>query len=101
PAPAADAPDAPAAPSARLSRSRLRLHADRRLPHDIRVHELSNDLADWIADDLVAPGLLDAAGFEDAFVGVVRDVDPGWTTFYRNTLPALRARGQPGGTHAG
>ena len=63
--------------------------------------ELSNDLADWIADDLVAPGLLDPAGFEDAFVGVVRDVDPGWTTFYRNTLAALRGGGEPGGTNAG
>ena len=90
PAPAADAP----APSARRTRSRLQLDADGRVRHDIRPHELSNDLADWIADDLVVPGLLDPAGFEDAFVGVVRDVDPGWTAFYRNTLAALRDGGR-------
>jgi len=100
PAPAAPAPAAPA-PSARLSRPRLRLDADGRVRHDISPDELSNDLADWIADDLVAPGLLDAAGFEELFVGVVRDVDPGWTTFYRNTLAALRDGGEPGGTNAG
>ena len=82
-------------------RPRLTIDAEGRVRHDIRVDQLSNDLADWIADDLVAPGLLDPAGFEDAFVGVVRDVDPGWTTFYRNTLDALRDGGEPGGTNAG
>ena len=30
-----------------------------------------------------------------------RDVDPGWTAFYRNTLAALRDGGEPGGTNAG
>jgi SAM-dependent methyltransferase len=86
--------------------ARLWLDADGRVRHDIQVHELSNDLAGWIADDLVAPGLLDPADFEDAFVGVVQDLDPGWTAFYRNTLAAL-ADGPgpdgaaPGGTNAG
>ena len=81
-------------------RPRLTIGADGRVRHDIRIDELSNDLAGWIADDLVAPGLLDPAGFEDAFVGVVQDLDPGWTTFYRNTLTALGAGGAPGGTNA-
>ena len=69
--------------------------------HDIRPHELSNDLADWIADDLVVPGDLDPAAFEETFVAVVRDVDPDWTIFYRNTLAALATGGVPGGTNAG
>ena len=56
--------------------TRLSLDDDGRVRHDIRRDELSNDLAGWIADDLVAPGLLDPAGFEDAFVGVVQAVDP-------------------------
>jgi SAM-dependent methyltransferase len=86
------------APSAR---PRLTLGADGRVHHRITPAELSNDLAGWIADDLVAPGLLDPAGFEDAFVGVVHDVDPCWTTFYRNTLAALVSGGEPGGTNAG
>ena len=82
-------------------RPRLRLDAGGRISHDIGIDELSNDLAGWLADDLVVPGLLDPAGFEDAFVGVVQDVDPGWTAFYRNTLAALRDGGAPGGTNAG
>jgi len=86
-------------------RARLRIGAGGRIDHDIRPHELSNDLAGWIADDLVAPGLLDPARFEEAFVGVVHDVDPGWTAFYRNTLAALRSAampaGPPSGTNAG
>jgi len=83
------------------ARARLRIGAGGRIDHDIRPHELSNDLAGWIADDLVVPGLLDPAGFEDAFVGVVCEVDPGWTAFYGNTLGALRDGGTPGGTNAG
>jgi SAM-dependent methyltransferase len=63
--------------------------------------QISNDLAGWIADDLVAPGLLDPAAFEETFVAVVRDVDPDWTAFYANTLAALLAGGAPGGTNAG
>ena len=110
PASAADGPNAAFgasnAPNAAFGRStcagaRLWIDADGRVRHDIRPDELSNDLAGWLADDLVAPGLLDPAGFEDAFVGVVQDVDPGWTAFYRNTLAALRAGGAPGGTNAG
>lgn len=61
---------------------------------------ISNDLAGWLAD-LVADGRLDPAAFEEAFVAVVRDVDPGWTAFYRNTLAALATGGVPGGTNAG
>jgi SAM-dependent methyltransferase len=38
---------------------------------------------------------------EETFVAVVRDVDPGWTAFYRNTLTALATGGEPGGTNAG
>ncbi len=88
-------------------RPRLWRDPDGRVRHDIGVAELSNDLAGWIAADLVAPGLLDPAAFEETFVAVVREVDPGWTAFYRATLAALAAgpRGPggaaPGGTNAG
>jgi len=85
----------------RSARPRLRLDADGRVEHDIRPAELSNDLAGWIADDLVAPGHLDPAAFEETFVAVVQDVDPGWTVFYRNTLAALATGGAHGGTNAG
>jgi SAM-dependent methyltransferase len=85
----------------RSARPRLRLDADGRVRHDIRPAELTNDLAGWIADDLVAPGHLDPAAFEETFVAVVRDVDPGWTLFYRNTLAALATGGVHGGTNAG
>jgi hypothetical protein len=85
----------------RSARPRLRLDADGRVVHDIRPAELTNDLAGWIADDLVAPGHLDPAAFEDTFVAVVQDVDPGWTVFYRNTLAALATAGAHGGTNAG
>lgn len=54
-----------------------------------------------IVDDLVGAGLLDPAAFEETFVAVVEDVDPGWTAFYRNTLAALARGGEPGGTNAG
>jgi SAM-dependent methyltransferase len=92
--------DVPNAAFARSRRSRLWL-ADGRVRHDLTPAELSNDLAGWIADDLVAPGLLDPAAFEETFVAVVREVDPGWTSFYRNTLGALADGGEPGGTNAG
>lgn len=71
-----------------------------RVRHRVTPAELSNDLAGWLAA-LVAAGELDAARFEEAFVAVVRDVDPGWTAFYRNTLAALADGGTPGGTNAG
>jgi SAM-dependent methyltransferase len=80
---------------------RLSLAPDGRLRHRIGAHEISNDLAGWIADDLVAPGLIEPAAFERTFVSVVRSVDPGWTAFYRNTLAELAAGGAPGGTNAG
>ena len=83
------------------ARPRLTVDADGRVGHDIRADELSNDLAGWIADDLVVPGLLDPATFEEAFVAVVQDVDPAWTAFYGNTLRALASGGEPGGTNAG
>ncbi len=73
--------------------------------HRIGLDEISNDLAGWIADDLVAPGLLAPEGFESTFVAIVASLtaDPlaGWTAFYRNTLTALAAGGHPGGTNAG
>ena len=97
---AADSSRIPAGRSARPAR-RLRLDAAGRVRHAIRPAELSNDLAGWIADDLVVPGLLDPAAFEEAFVAVVQDVDPAWTAFYRNTLRALASGGEPGGTNAG
>ena len=81
--------------------TRLSLAPDGGLRHRIGRHEISNDLAGWIADDLVAPGLMDPAAFESTFVSVVRSVDPGWTAFYRNTLDELAAGGAPGGTNAG
>jgi len=100
-----DLPNAAFAPSLRRAGARLWIDVAGRVRHDIRADELSNDLAGWIADDLVAPGLLDPARFEEAFVGVVHDVDPGWTAFYRNTLAALRSAaipaGPPSGTNAG
>ncbi len=80
---------------------RLTLAPDGRVRHRIGRHEISNDLAGWVADDLVAPGLIAPAAFERTFVSVVASVDPGWTAFYGNTLTALAAGGDPGGTNAG
>jgi SAM-dependent methyltransferase len=84
---------------------RLSLDRGGRLRHRIGLDEISNDLAGWIADDLVAPGLLDPAAFEPTFVAVVESIatDRGaaWTAFYRNTLAELAAGGAPGGTNAG
>jgi len=77
---------------------RLTLDADGLVRHGIGPAELSNDLAGWIADDLVTPGLLDPARFEDTFVEVVGGA---WEDFYRNTLRELAAGGAPGGTNAG
>jgi SAM-dependent methyltransferase len=59
---------------------------------------VSNDLAGWIADDLVRPGHLDPRDFERVFVSVVESIDPTWKAFYRNTLAALATGGEPGGT---
>jgi SAM-dependent methyltransferase len=81
-------------------RRRLWLDAGGHLRHRITPDELSNDLAGWLGD-LVAAGHLDPAAFEEAFVAVVRDVDPGWTAFYRNTLAALAGGATAGGTNAG
>jgi SAM-dependent methyltransferase len=77
---------------------RLTLGADGRLRHRIPPDDLSNDLAGWIADDLVAPGLIPASAFERTFVSVVGSA---WLPFYRNTLRELAAGGTPGGTNAG
>ncbi len=85
--------------------SRLSLASDGAVRHAIGLAEISNDLAGWIADDLVAPGLLTPACFESTFVSVVHSLaaDPlaGWAAFYRNTLRELAAGGVPGGTNAG
>ncbi|MDN5747967.1 MAG: class I SAM-dependent methyltransferase [Pseudonocardia sp.] len=84
---------------------RLTIGPDGRLRHRVGRAEISNDLAGWIADDLVAPGLLDPSAFERTFVSVVLSTDPepatAWTAFYRNTLAELAAGGAPGGTNAG
>lgn len=80
---------------------RLTMGADGRLRHRITADEISNDLAGWIADDLVAPGHIEASAFERTFVSVISSVDPGWTAFYRNTLRELGRGGAPGGTNAG
>ena len=77
---------------------RLTVGPDGRLRHRIPPDELSNDLAGWIADDLVAPGLIPASAFERTFVSVVGSA---WLPFYRNTLRELEAGGAPGGTNAG
>lgn len=84
---------------------RLSIGPDSRLRHRIGLGEISNDLADWIARDLLDPGLLDPSAFERTFVSVVLSTDPdpatAWTAFYRNTLAELAAGGAPGGTNAG
>ncbi|NMH98084.1 mycofactocin oligosaccharide methyltransferase MftM [Pseudonocardia acidicola] len=70
----------------------------------IALDRLDNDLAGWLDRTLVAPGLLDPAAFEDAFVAVVTsaadDPDDAWSAFYRNTLAALTGHPVPGGTNA-
>ncbi len=83
---------------------RLRVDTDGWVRHGIGPTVISNDLAGWIADDLVAPGLIGPAEFERTFVSLVLSVDPdpvaAWTAFYRNTLAALTRGGEPGGTNA-
>lgn len=90
---------------AELPPTRLTLGPDGAVRHRIGLDRISNDLAGWIADDLITPGLLDAARFESTFVSVVQSVadDPAtaWTAFYRNTLRELAGGGAPGGTNAG
>lgn len=90
--------------------TRLALTPGGTVAHRIGLDEISNDLADWIAEDLIAPGLLDRSGFERTFVSVVRSVAPdptlAWAAFYRNTLRELDAGGAAdpayrGGTNAG
>lgn len=76
-----------------------------RVCHDLGPDLISNDLADRIAADLIAPGLIGVGDFEAVFVEAVLAVDPdplrAWTAFYRNTLDALARGGDPGGTNAG
>jgi SAM-dependent methyltransferase len=85
--------------------ARLRVDRAGRVRHRIGLGEISNDLAGWLADDLIATGRLDPAVFESTFVSIVESVadDPvaAWTAFYRNTLTGLAAGGTPGGTNAG
>lgn len=78
--------------------ARLTLGADGRLRHRVPPDELSNDLAGWIADDLVASGLIPASAFERTFVSVIGSA---WLPFYRNTLRELAHGGAAGGTNAG
>jgi SAM-dependent methyltransferase len=77
---------------------RLTMGADGRLRHRIPRDELSNDLAGWIADDLIGPGLIPPSAFERTFVSVVGS---SWLPFYRNTLRELARGGAAGGTNAG
>ncbi len=77
---------------------RLTMGTDGRLHHRIPADQVSNDLAGWIADDLVAPGLIPPAAFERTFVEVV---GAAWLPFYRNTLRELAQGGAMGGTNAG
>ena len=83
----------------------LTVGPDGRVRHRIGPDELSNDLAGWIACDLVAPGHIRPAAFESTFVSVVlstaRRPEDAWLRFYRNTLAELAAGGDPGGTNAG
>lgn len=83
---------------------RLRLDEGGRVRHRIGLDGISNDLAGWIADDLIAPGLLAPDRFESTFVSILRSLaaDPAtaWAAFYRNTLAATAAGGVPGGTNA-
>ena len=87
------------------SAARFRVDRDGRLRHGITAATVDNDLAGWIAEDLVGTGLVDAAEFERVFesvvVSVAPDPDEAWLAFYRNTLAALAAGGAPGGTNAG
>lgn len=62
-----------------------------------RVGEISNELADHIAAELVPLGLVpDGAAFERVFVDAVLstrpDPDRAWAAFYTNTLRRLRHR---------
>lgn len=70
----------------------------------INLERLDNDLSGWLANTLVAPGLLRPEAFAAAFVAVVTgaaaDPDTAWSAFYRNTLAALDGRAVPGGTNA-
>lgn len=88
-----------------MTAPRLSVGKDGRLRHRLGVEEINNDLADWIAADLVTPGLIEPSAFERTFVSVVLSTDPdpaqAWTAFYRNTLEALARGGEPGGTNAG
>lgn len=92
----------PASPRPRAGQgrraARLALDPRGRVRHRIGAAELSNDLAGWIADDLIAPGRLAPERFEDTFVEIVGGA---WEAFYRNTLRELAAGGAPGGTNAG
>jgi SAM-dependent methyltransferase len=78
--------------------ARLTLDRAGRLLHHIPPEELNNDLAGWIVDDLVGPGLIAPGAFERTFVAVVGSH---WLPFYRNTLRELARGGAPGGTNAG
>jgi hypothetical protein len=64
--------------------------------HRLRPDELDDDIAGLIAAELAGPGLVESAvDFERVFTGVVRstvaDALTAWSTFYANTLAALRA----------
>jgi SAM-dependent methyltransferase len=63
--------------------------------HWLRPHQLDNDVAGLLAEELFAPGWLSGAEiFERVFTGIVRSCvdDPllAWETFYGNTLARIR-----------
>ncbi|MEV0699997.1 mycofactocin oligosaccharide methyltransferase MftM [Saccharopolyspora sp. NPDC050389] len=70
--------------------------------HRLEPHELDNDVAGKLADELFAPGWLTGAEvFERVFTGIVRstvdDSVDAWSTFYRNTLARIRLPREAGG----
>ncbi|MBA8826371.1 SAM-dependent methyltransferase [Saccharopolyspora lacisalsi] len=74
----------------------LRRNGDRlQVSHGMRPHDLGNELAGLLADELFAPGWLSGAEvFERVFTGVVKTTvdDPveAWSLFYGNTLDRIR-----------
>ena len=79
---------------------RLWLDPDGRVRHRIGPDEISNDLAGWIADDLVAPGLLDPAAFERRSWRSCATSTPAGRRSTATPSPHWRPA-EPGGTNAG
>lgn len=89
--PVDDAPPIVRTEHFRLGRDGKRM----RVCHGMRPHELDNDVARLLVDELFAPGWLSGGEvFERVFTGIVRSTvhDPllAWNTFYGNTLSRIR-----------